>query len=173
MVLDPITGIGLVASSLQLAMLSFSVLEHLIKYCRELLDAPSECKALRYELCCLSSILFHVEETYSKQDMPEPLKREYEALKHPVEKMHSITEKQMQGSRLKWPFRKKETTDYLDTIKTSMKRIDLFLNSDNRYVVDTTNADGVRRAIGRIETTTRGIERNTEETRGFNQGSIM
>jgi len=141
MVLDPITGIGLVASSLQLAKPAFSVLEHLVKYCKELLDAPSECKALRKELCHLSSILFHVEETYLDQDMPELLKREYETLKRPVEKMHSITDqRQTQGSRrVKWPFRKRETIEYLDTIKTSMERIDLFLSSDNRYAVDATD----------------------------------
>ena len=171
-VLDPITGIGL---GCQLAGQAFSLLEHLIKFCKELSDAPSECKALSHELCDLSSTLFHVEESYSNQDMPERLKSELDALKGPLEEMRSITNhRQTEGiRRLQWPFRKNESNKYLGIIKRSMERIDIFLNSDNRYVVHMTNVDWTRRTLGRIETSTRNIELKAEETHVFNQGSFF
>ena len=134
MVLDPITGIGVVASSLQLGLQAFSILEHLLKYCTELVDARTECEALRNELWHLSSVLFHIEETYADGNVPSALKAELVDIEPLLQRMQSITDKrQVQGYlRLTWPFLKKRTREYFDKINRSRERIDTLLKSDTR-----------------------------------------
>jgi hypothetical protein len=134
MVLDPVTAIGVVASGFQLGTEAFAVATCLVKYCKDLADAPSECKALRNELCYLSTALFHVADTYADGDMPRQLKDEFIALGPLIQGMLSKTDKrQTEGFlRLAWPFTKKKTKECLEKIKGSKDRIDTLLNSENQ-----------------------------------------
>ena len=136
--MDPISGIGLVASLAQLIDVSYKV----VKYVGEVKDAPEQKKALELELANLLPLIMRLKqriESARPQDSWLSTVRSLGVLNGPVPQLQVAMDllgkklksrKKMLGKNLLWPFEKKEGAEIFFKIERVKTLVGLALQDD-------------------------------------------
>lgn len=131
--MDPITGVGLAASGVQLADFAFKVFTNICRYYRDVKDAPASVTKVREEMDSLLNVLCQCQETFEQH--PKMLSRstileQLSGLRAVLNQLYARTSpKETTGlRRLKWPFDQKETNEILHKLRRYQSTLNTALN---------------------------------------------
>jgi hypothetical protein len=136
--MDPITGISLAASAAQIADLAFKVFANIVKYYRNLRDAPAHSAKLRMELDSLVDLLNSVQEVFERHPHDlyrSALAQELDNLRQLLQRLYCKTDPtDTKGvRRLKWPFQQEENLDILSALDRFRANLCITLNINETY----------------------------------------
>lgn len=136
--MDPLTGVGLAASSAQLVGLAFEVFSNLHKYYRNVRHAQAHAVEFRLMLDSLMDLLSAAQENFernpherSRPTLPQVLSN----LREVLALLYSrTTPRDTSGlRRLKWPFQQNENSEILSKLERCKASLILALNVDQMY----------------------------------------
>jgi hypothetical protein len=136
--MDPITGVGLAASSAQLADLTVKVLTNLYKYYRNVKGAPAKAADLRNELDNLIELLSNIQETFERTPsglFSSAIPKALSNLREVVTQLYSRTKPEDTSGirRLQWPFRQNENAEIIDKLERYKGNLMVALDINTTY----------------------------------------
>lgn len=136
--MDPVTGVQLAASAVQLVDLAFKVFTNLHQYYCHTRDAPARSADLRTEVDLLTDLLISFQESIERHPhdlFRSSLPKELAGIRHLLMELYTRTKpKETVGyRRLHWPFREKENAELISKIERHKQNLVVSLHLGNRY----------------------------------------
>lgn len=130
--MDPVTGVGLTGSAVQIAEFSAKVFRALFEYFQAVKDAPEKSEAVQQELLAVTLVLKNLAPEFDDHFLRSEDLTTFTLLLNEIHRRIELP-KGLSIKRLKWPFSQKENMKYLSQLERFKTTFTLGLATRQRY----------------------------------------